>query len=62
MALLLDTNLRIGLTRWWKWAVSIDGTQSNPFTDATGTGANLKQSGPVFFLGGISRWPWHPAV
>ena len=43
--------------RWWKWAVSFDGTQSNPFTDATGAGANLKQSGPVYFLGGTAGDP-----
>ena len=36
---------------WWRWAVSFS-QPNDPFTDATGSRANLNQSGPVFFLAG----------
>lgn len=38
-------------TNWWQWAVGLS-SPGDPFTDTTGQFANVKQSGPVFFLAG----------
>lgn len=39
--------------QWWQWALSIP-TDQNPLLDETGADAARGQSGPVWFLAGIS--------
>lgn len=41
---------------WWKWATSFS-VPNDPFTDATGANANLKQKGSVFFLAANAAAP-----